>query len=162
MCNLYSLNKGRDALKRFFRITQDDTGNMLPLPGILPDSMAPVIRTDGPAGNSPPLRVVGAIGLAVALAGAPLDVAAQGNIERGRAMAERLCARCHAISGPGPSPMAGAPAFSTFERTWPVEHLAEALAEGITTGHGPIQIPAFDFTTEEIDDLLAFLESVQE
>jgi mono/diheme cytochrome c family protein len=75
---------------------------------------------------TPPLRVVGAIGLAVALAGAPLDAAAQGSIERGRAMAERLCARCHAISGPGPSPVAQAPAFSTLERKWPVEYLAEA------------------------------------
>jgi mono/diheme cytochrome c family protein len=51
---------------------------------------------------TPPLRVVGAIGLAVALAGAPLDAAAQDSTERGRVIAERLCARCHAISGPGP------------------------------------------------------------
>jgi mono/diheme cytochrome c family protein len=89
-------------------------------------------------------------------------VAAQGNIERGRAMAERLCAHCHAISGPGPSPVAQAQPFSTFERKWPVENLAEALAEGLTTDHGSVQIPAFDFTTEKIDDLLAFLKSVQE
>jgi hypothetical protein len=110
----------------------------------------------------PPLHIFGPIGLAAALTGAPLDVAAQGSIERGHFMAERLCARCHAISGPGPSPVAKAPAFSTFERTWPVEYLAESLAEGITTSHGPVQIPVFDFTTEEIDDLLAFLKSVQE
>jgi cytochrome c len=58
--------------------------------------------------------------------------------------------------------MVQAPAFSTFERKWPIEYLAEALAEGIATSHGPIQIPVFDFTTEEIDDLLAFLKSVQE
>jgi cytochrome c len=110
----------------------------------------------------PPPGIVGAIGLAVALAGVPLDATAQGSVERGGAIAERLCARCHAISGPGPSPMSQAPAFSTFERKWPVEYLAEALAEGLTTGHGSVQIPAFDFTTEEIDDLLAFLKSVQE
>jgi mono/diheme cytochrome c family protein len=94
----------------------------------------------------------------VAVAGVPLDATAQGSIERGRVIAEHLCARCHAISGPGPSPMAQAPAFSTFERKWPVEY----LAEGLTTDHGSVQIPAFDFTTEEIDDLLAFLKSVQE
>ena len=110
----------------------------------------------------PPVRVVGAIGLAVTLAGAPLDAMAQGSIERGRALAERLCARCHAINGAGPSPVAQAPSFSTLERKWLVEYLAEALAEGIATGHGPTQIPAFDFTTEEIDDLLAFLKFVQE
>jgi hypothetical protein len=55
-----------------------------------------------------------------------------------------------------------APPFSTFERKWPVEYLAEALAEGIVTGHGPIQMPVFVFTPEEIDDLLAYLKSVQE
>jgi mono/diheme cytochrome c family protein len=77
-------------------------------------------------------------------------------------MAERLCARCHAISGPGPSPVAQAPAFSTLERKWPVEYLAEALAEGLATGHGPVQMPMLDSTLEEINDLLAFLKSVQE
>ena len=63
---------------------------------------------------------------------------------------------------PGPSPVAQAPPFSTFEREWPVEYLAEALAEGIVTGHGPVRMPAFVFEPEEIDDLLAYLVSVQE
>jgi mono/diheme cytochrome c family protein len=109
-----------------------------------------------------PRGIVGTIGFAVALAGVPLAATAQGSVERGRVIAERLCARCHAISGPEPSPVAQAPPFSTFERKWPVEYLAEALAEGLTTDHGSVQIPAFDFTTEEIDDLLAFLKSVQD
>src|SRR4030095_1375558 len=47
MCNLYSLNKGQDALKRFFRVTQDDTGNTPPLPVIFPNGMAPMVRQDG-------------------------------------------------------------------------------------------------------------------
>jgi len=44
MCNLYSLNKGQDAIGRFFRTVKDETGNMPPLPGIFPDMMAPVVR----------------------------------------------------------------------------------------------------------------------
>ena len=108
------------------------------------------------------LRVVGVAGLAAALAGLPSIVEGQGSIEDGRAMAQRLCARCHATAGPGPSPVGQAPPFSTFERKWPVEYLAEALAEGIVTGHGPVQMPVFVFTPEEIDDLLAYLKSVQE
>jgi hypothetical protein len=36
MCNLYNLNKGQDALRRYFKVTQDDTGNMPPLPGSSP------------------------------------------------------------------------------------------------------------------------------
>jgi putative SOS response-associated peptidase YedK len=47
MCNLYSLNKGQDALKRFFKVTRDEAGNMPPLPGIFPDNLAPVVRHDG-------------------------------------------------------------------------------------------------------------------
>jgi mono/diheme cytochrome c family protein len=96
------------------------------------------------------------------LTGAPPSAEVQGSVEDGRAMAQRLCARCHATTGPGPSPVDQAPPFSTFERKWPVEYLAEALAEGIVTGHGPIQMPVFVFTPKEIDDLLAYLKSVQE
>jgi mono/diheme cytochrome c family protein len=106
------------------------------------------------------------VGLACAVGLAALadlsSAEALGSVQDGHAMAQRLCARCHAISGPGPSPVAQAPPFSTFERNWPVEYLAEALAEGIVTGHGPVQMPVFVFTPDEIDDLLAYLESVQE
>jgi mono/diheme cytochrome c family protein len=76
-------------------------------------------------------------------------------------MAERLCSRCHAISGDGPSPVAAAPTFATLGRRYPVHYLAEAFAEGIATGHGPIRMPEFVFEPEEIDDLMAYLESVQ-
>jgi putative SOS response-associated peptidase YedK len=44
MSNLYSLNKGQDHLRQFFKVTRDETGNMPPLPGIFPDTTAPVIR----------------------------------------------------------------------------------------------------------------------
>jgi mono/diheme cytochrome c family protein len=104
----------------------------------------------------------------VALAGAmgagalSSSARAEGGAEEGRDMAERLCSGCHAISGPGPSPVEQAPPFSGFERKWPVEYLAESLAEGIVTGHGPVQMPVFVFTPEEIDDLLVYLKSVQE
>lgn len=47
MCNLYSLNKGQDHIRREFRTNWDDTGNLPPLPGIFPDMMAPVVRNDG-------------------------------------------------------------------------------------------------------------------
>lgn len=100
--------------------------------------------------------------LAACLAILPSSLLAQGDVSHGRAMAERLCARCHAISGPGPSPVEQAPLFSQFERKWPVEYLAEAFAEGIATGHGPVRMPQFVFSPEEIDDLLAYLKSVQE
>jgi putative SOS response-associated peptidase YedK len=47
MCNLYSLSKDQKTLRRFFNVGRDETGNIPPLPGILPHSMAPVVRQDG-------------------------------------------------------------------------------------------------------------------
>ena len=44
MCNLYSLNKGQDAIRRAFGVQRDDAGNLPPLPGIFPNTMAPVVR----------------------------------------------------------------------------------------------------------------------
>ena len=49
MCNLYSLTKGQAAIRDWFRVGQDRTGNLPPFPGIFPDQMAPIVRngTDG-------------------------------------------------------------------------------------------------------------------
>lgn len=104
--------------------------------------------------------VLPGLGGAVAADGMPGEAEAAGDMAAGRAMAERLCARCHAIAGPGPSPLAQAPPFSGFARKWPVEYLAEAMAEGLVVGHGPM--PEFVFAPQEIDDLLAYLDSVQQ
>lgn len=81
----------------------------------------------------------------------------------GGELAEQHCARCHAIAGQGPSPVADAPAFSGLAHKWPIDHLAEALAEGIVTSHRhDVRMPEFTFSPEQIDDLLAYLGSVQE
>jgi hypothetical protein len=42
---------------------------------------------------------------------------------------------------------------------YPVEHLAEAHAEGLTTGH-PGK-PAFRFDAREVDDIIEYLKSVE-
>ncbi len=49
MCNLYSLTRGQEAIRRLFRVDSDFAGNLPSLPAIFPDTMAPVIRlaTDG-------------------------------------------------------------------------------------------------------------------
>ena len=44
MCNLYSLDKGQDAIRRAFGVDRDETGNLPSLPAIFPDQMAPVVR----------------------------------------------------------------------------------------------------------------------
>ncbi len=85
------------------------------------------------------------------------------DVTAGADLAERLCARCHAIAGPGPSPATGAPAFSGLAEKWPIDYIAEALAEGIVTSHrDDVRMPEFTLTPEQIDDLLAYLETIQD
>jgi putative SOS response-associated peptidase YedK len=46
MCNLYSMTRPPDAVRRFFpdELPLDRAGNMPPLPGIFPDYQAPIVR----------------------------------------------------------------------------------------------------------------------
>jgi len=44
MCNLYSLNKKRDMVARFFRVSDNRAVRFEPSPGIFPKNKAPVVR----------------------------------------------------------------------------------------------------------------------
>jgi len=44
MCNLYSLNKRRDAVARFFRVAHNRAAAFEPAPAIFPRHVAPVVR----------------------------------------------------------------------------------------------------------------------
>jgi mono/diheme cytochrome c family protein len=92
----------------------------------------------------------------------PVSARSDDLVSQGGEIADRLCSRCHAISGAGPSPVPAAPIFSTIGRRIDIGDLAEALAEGILTGHGPTEMPEFVLTTDEIDAFLAYLHAVQE
>jgi cytochrome c len=81
------------------------------------------------------------------------------DVEAGRQLAELHCSRCHAVGNEGASLMEGAPPLRDIKLRYPVEDLAEALAEGMITSHP--QMPVFTFSTEEIDDLLAYLDSLR-
>jgi putative SOS response-associated peptidase YedK len=47
MCNLYSITKTQEAMRKLFAVKQDRLGNMPPLPGVFPDHLAPVVRLKG-------------------------------------------------------------------------------------------------------------------
>lgn len=79
-------------------------------------------------------------------------------LERGRAIAEKNCSRCHAVGTTGESPLKPAPPFRDLPQRYPVENLAEALAEGIVTGHSAM--PEFTFQPDEIDALLMYIASL--
>ncbi|MFO1235666.1 MAG: cytochrome c [Alphaproteobacteria bacterium] len=80
---------------------------------------------------------------------------------RGQAFVEENCSTCHATGRTGVSPYAPAPPFRTLAAKYDVDGLAEAFAEGIEVGHrGQRQMPAFELTPAEIDDLIAYLKAV--
>jgi mono/diheme cytochrome c family protein len=91
--------------------------------------------------------------------GGPASAGSDGGIEAGKRLAENLCARCHAIGLEGASPNAEAPPFRSFHGKWPLENLAEALAEGIAVGHP--DMPAFELYPEQIEDLIAYLYTLE-
>jgi mono/diheme cytochrome c family protein len=104
-------------------------------------------------------RVSAALILLFALAPAAWADDHSDRVEAGRDIADRLCARCHAVGAEGESPHDEAPPFRTFAEKWPVDHLGEALAEGITVGHA--DMPEFVLEPDEIDAFIAYLESLE-
>jgi len=80
-------------------------------------------------------------------------------VQRGQAFAQANCARCHQIGPVGDSPLPKAPPFRTLHQRYPVEQLAEALAEGIRTAHPAM--PKFELDQGQIGDLIAYLKSLE-
>src|SRR5215475_10219221 len=80
--------------------------------------------------------------------------------QRGRALVERHCSRCHAIDITGSSPHPEAPPFRTLGARYPIDSLAEALAEGLVTGHP--DMPEFMFEVQDVGAILAYLNSIQD
>lgn len=81
------------------------------------------------------------------------------DVARGQMIIELYCARCHATGPSGASAHKSAPPFRFLSQKYPIETLAEALAEGIVTGHP--DMPEFQFLPDEIDGILAYLQSLQ-
>lgn len=79
-------------------------------------------------------------------------------VAKGQALVEKHCASCHAIGTTDASPHKQAPPFRDVVTRYPAEHLAEALAEGIQSGHP--DMPVFVFEPDDINAFLAFLDSL--
>lgn len=80
-------------------------------------------------------------------------------VERGRLIAQEACATCHAIGRDDASPNAAAPAFRDLGQRYPVEDLAESLAEGIVTGHA--DMPEVALEAQDVSFFIAYLKSIQ-
>jgi len=86
-------------------------------------------------------------------------LAASPSEERGKAFALNNCARCHSIDRVTQSPLKIAPPFRALHKRYPIETLAESLAEGIQTGHPTM--PEFRLDPDQIHDLLAYLKTLE-
>ena len=98
--------------------------------------------------------------MAMLLAIGPAVAAEKGMADKGQVLVRDNCARCHAIGTTGASPNVDAPPFRTLSSKYPVEDLAESLAEGIVSGHP--EMPIFVFKAHDVDAIIAYLETIQE
>ncbi len=78
---------------------------------------------------------------------------------QGHALAERMCAPCHAIDKSGSSPHAGAPPFRELSRRVDLDRFSNRLREGLMSGHP--DMPTFRFSREDAGALVAYLRSIQ-
>jgi mono/diheme cytochrome c family protein len=81
------------------------------------------------------------------------------DVELGFIFAREHCATCHAILKTGESPEKLAPPFRDLHLRYPVEYLAEALGEGIRTGHP--MMPEFQLDPDQIESLIAYLKTLE-
>ncbi len=90
-----------------------------------------------------------------AAASATVETASAGpDVALGREIATRVCSRCHALEGEGPSPHPAAPAFPLLARRLPGDVLLPRLEEGIRASHP--DMPEVRLAPAEIDSFLAF------
>ncbi len=80
-------------------------------------------------------------------------------LAKGRALLEANCARCHAIGAADESKHKEAPPFRVVVTRYPPDNLAEALAEGLVSGHP--DMPEFVFEPEEVEAITTYLDSLK-
>lgn len=86
------------------------------------------------------------------------QAASSGSAAMGRALVRANCAGCHAVERTDESPLKAALPFRDMGAFYPASDLQEAFAEGVVTAHPAM--PQFEFTPQQIADLIAYLDSI--
>jgi cytochrome c len=73
-------------------------------------------------------------------------------VQRGEALASRMCAQCHAIHRTDQSPHDGAPEFRRLEQRLDLDSFMDRLRQGLTSGHP--DMPTFEIGPQM--DILLF------
>jgi mono/diheme cytochrome c family protein len=79
--------------------------------------------------------------------------------QRGRIFVQTNCSQCHSVDKVTASPLKVAPPMRTLHERYPVENLAESLAEGIRTGHPTM--PEFRLDPGQVADVIAYLKTLK-
>lgn len=77
----------------------------------------------------------------------------------GEALVAEHCGACHAVGIDDESRHGEALALRTLSQDYPVAFLAEALAEGVLSGHP--DMPVLEFDVDEVDAIISWLEGIQ-
>jgi cytochrome c len=80
-------------------------------------------------------------------------------VNKGEVLVKQNCSQCHAIGKEGDSPHPQAPPLRTSSRKYPIEDIAESLAEGIVSGHP--DMPVFVFDPHDVEAIIQYLQSIQ-
>lgn len=99
------------------------------------------------------------IGVALCLLAASPATALDGAAERGQSFAKENCARCHAVDVSGASPLKVAPPFVDLAKNFPIDDLADVLAEGVERRHPAM--PDFRFDPTDASNLTAYLKTLR-
>lgn len=103
------------------------------------------------------MRVATVVACLAASSGAIAQTRADASAS-GRALLEKHCSRCHAVGIDGASTHAKAPPFRDVVKRYLPETLAEALAEGLVSGHP--DMPEFAFPPGEVDAIVTYLDDL--
>jgi mono/diheme cytochrome c family protein len=107
-----------------------------------------------------PAMTLAIVTMLLSMSAAFAEESEQAGLKRhGRALAERMCAPCHAIGERGSSPHRAAPSFRNLSRRVELDRFAFRLRDGLTSGHP--DMPTFRFTREDARALTAYLRSIQ-
>jgi cytochrome c len=99
-------------------------------------------------------------GALLAATAATSGAAEEPSARRGSALVKRHCGGCHAAGTTGVSRHPAAPPLRELNRRYEPEALAEALAEGILTGHPAM--PAFRFEPHDVRSIVLYLNEIQD
>jgi mono/diheme cytochrome c family protein len=105
------------------------------------------------------MMIVAALALSALAATAPEVEALSAQERRGRVLAVRLCAQCHAIGKSDASARPSAPPLRHLHKRVNLDTFASRLRQGLMSGH--YDMPEFRFSREDARAMVAYLRSIQ-